>query len=82
MSVEFLNSNQVYAEVNEAYKQAVGEKAVQTQSIADLISPDAAIAAVVLKRVRYHPTPKHGNPPTQQPYFLSNTPSTPQSCGA
>ena len=40
MSVEFLNSNQVYAEVNEAYKQALGEKAVQTQSIADLISPD------------------------------------------
>lgn len=40
MSVEFLNSNQVYAEVNEAYKQAVGEKAIATQNISGLVSPD------------------------------------------
>lgn len=40
MSVEFLNSNQVYAEVNEAYKQAVGEKAIATQNISGLMSPD------------------------------------------
>lgn len=40
MSVEFLNSNQVYAEVHEAYKQAVGEKAIATQNISGLMSPD------------------------------------------
>ena len=42
MSVEFLNSNAVYSLVNEAYKQAVGEKAVATQSLADFI--DGGIA--------------------------------------
>lgn len=40
MSVEFLNSNAVYADVNEAYKQAVGTKAVATESIADFLSPE------------------------------------------
>lgn len=40
MSVEFLNSNAVYADVNEAYKQAVGAKAVATQSLADFLSPE------------------------------------------
>lgn len=40
MSVEFLNSNQVYAEVNEAYKQAVGEKAIATQNISGFISKE------------------------------------------
>lgn len=40
MSVEFLNSNQVYAEVNEAYKQAVGEKAVATQNISGFMSKE------------------------------------------
>lgn len=40
MSVEFLNSNQVYAEVNEAYKQAVGEKAIATQNISSFISKE------------------------------------------
>lgn len=42
MSVEFLNSNAVYSLVSEAYKQAVGEKAVATQSLADFI--DGGIA--------------------------------------
>lgn len=42
MAVEFLNSNAVYSLVNEAYKQAVGEKAVATQSLADFI--DGGIA--------------------------------------
>ena len=42
MSVEYLNNNQVYALVNEAYKQAVGDKAVATQSLADFI--DGGIA--------------------------------------
>ena len=42
MAVEFLNSNAVYSLVNEAYKQAVGDKAVATQSLADFI--DGGIA--------------------------------------
>ena len=42
MSVEFLNSNAVYSLVNEAYKQAVGDKAVATESLADFI--DGGIA--------------------------------------
>lgn len=42
MAVEFLNSNAVYSLVNEAYNQAVGDKAVATQSLADFI--DGGIA--------------------------------------
>ncbi len=42
MSVEYLNSNAVYSLVNEAYKQALGEKAVATVSLADFI--DGGIA--------------------------------------
>lgn len=42
MAIEYLNSNAVYPLVNEAYKQAVGDKAVATESIADFI--DGGIA--------------------------------------
>ena len=42
MSVEYLNSNAVYSLVNEAYKQALGDKAVATESLADFI--DGGIA--------------------------------------
>lgn len=42
MAVEFLNSNAVYDLVNESYKQAVGEKAVETQSLADFIDGGVA----------------------------------------
>lgn len=42
MSVEILNSNAVYSLVNEAYKQAAGDKAVATESLADFI--DGGIA--------------------------------------
>lgn len=42
MSVEYLNSNAVYPLVNEAYKQALGKKAVQTEDISAFI--DGGIA--------------------------------------
>ena len=42
MSIYYLDNNAVYSLVNEAYKQAVGEKAVATQSLADFI--DGGIA--------------------------------------
>lgn len=50
MSVEFLNSNAVYSLVSEAYQQAVGEKAVATQSLADFI--DGGIAHEDLGKYR------------------------------
>ena len=50
MSIEILNSNDVYGLVNEAYKQAVGDKAVATQSLADFI--DGGIAHADLGNYR------------------------------
>lgn len=42
MSIYYLDNNAVYSLVNESYKQAVGDKAVATQSLADFI--DGGIA--------------------------------------
>ena len=46
MSVEYLNNNDVYSLVNEAYKQALGDKAVATQSLADFIDGGIAHASL------------------------------------
>lgn len=46
MSIEALNNNSVYTLVNEAYKQAIGDKAVATQSLADFIDGGIAHASL------------------------------------
>lgn len=46
MSIEILNNNSVYTLVNEAYKQAVGEKAVATQDLGDFIDGGIAYASL------------------------------------
>ena len=47
MADKYLNSNSVYTIVNEAYKQAVGEKAVATQDLADFVENGVAYDTLI-----------------------------------
>ena len=47
MSDKYLNNNAAYALVNEAYKQAVGSKAITTESLVDFIETGAAYETLI-----------------------------------
>lgn len=47
MADKYLNSNSVYTIVNEAYKQAVGDKAVATQDLADFVENGVAYDTLI-----------------------------------
>lgn len=47
MSDKYLNNNAAYALVNEAYKQAVGSKAITTESLVDFVETGAAYETLI-----------------------------------
>lgn len=47
MSDKYLNNNAVYSLVNEAYKQAVGSKAIATESLVDFVETGAAYDSLI-----------------------------------
>lgn len=47
MSDKYLNNNAAYSLVNEAYKQAVGSKAITTESLVDFVETGAAYESLI-----------------------------------